>query len=263
VSASVTACTALFVRDIRNVIRSRSQLYSSMFTPLLFLVFLGNGVSEGLQPSNLSAGNFTAYLVAGAVVMTSVFSSTFSSAAYYRDRDTGVLRMLLSSPHSPRLIILGKSLAGVAIGLTQALVVLLVAAPFVEFEWQYGIARGLLIAIATVLLLNLLLAGIAQAVASRIQTMQGFHLVLNLLLFPLLFFSGAFFPIDDLPAWLGVLARVNPLTYAVDALQLAAYADSSADFIGLGIDFVVLTVLAVGVYALGLARMPKLTWSGQ
>ncbi|MCK9519857.1 MAG: ABC transporter permease [Dehalococcoidia bacterium] len=261
--STLSACGALFQRDIRAVVRSRSQLYSSMFTPLLFLVFLGNGVSEGLQPSNLSAGNFTAYLVAGAVVMTSVFSSTFSSAAYYRDRDSGFLRMLLASPHSPRIILLGKSLAGVAIGLTQALVVLLVAAPFVEFEWQYGIVRGLLVAVVAVLLLNLLLAGLAQAVASRIQTMQGFHLVLNLLLFPLLFFSGAFFPTADLPTWLAMLARVNPLTYAVDALQLAAYADSSADFIGLGIDFAVLGVLAIGVYALGLTRMPKLTWSGR
>lgn len=262
-SAAAQACGALFRRDIRGVVRSRSQLYSSMFTPLLILVFLGNGVSEGLEPSNLSAGNFTAYLVAGAVIMTAVFSSTFSSAAYYRDRDTGVLRMLLSSPHSPRVILLGKSLAGVVIGAVQALVVWLLAAPFVQFEFQYGVVGGLVVATAAILLLNVLLAGIAQALASRIQTMQGFHLVMNLALFPLLFFSGAFFPIHDLPAWLRVLALLNPLTYAVDALQLAAYARSGETFIGLGIDFVVLAGLAAAVYALGFARLPKLTWSGQ
>src|SRR5450830_1507453 len=96
----VSATLALFARDLKAVIRSRSQLYSSIFTPLLFLVFLGNGVSKGLSPSKLPAGDFTAYLVAGVVVMTSVFSSTFSSASYYRDRDSGLLRMLLSSPHS-------------------------------------------------------------------------------------------------------------------------------------------------------------------
>lgn len=260
---AVDACLALFARDVRSVARSRSQLYSSLFTPLLFLVFLGNGVSHGLEPAGLPAGNFTAYLVAGVVVMTSVFSSTFSSAAYYRDRDTGILRMLLASPHSPRLILLGKSLAGVAIGLAQALVVLLVAAPFVEFEWQYGIGQGLLVAVATIFLLNLMLAGLAQALASRIQTMQGFHLLMNLALFPLLFFSGAFFPVAGLPAWLEVLALVNPLTYAVDALQIAAYANSGDEFIGLGIDFVVLGCLGVAVYLLGLARAPRLTWSGE
>jgi len=257
------AAAALFARDLRAVVRSRSQLYSSILTPLLLLVFLGNGVSEGLEPSKLPAGNFTAYLVAGAVVMTAVFSATFASASYYRDRDSGILRMVLSSPHPARSILLGKSLAGVVIGAVQALVVLAFAAPLVDFEWQYGLGPGILIALAAVLLLNVMLAGLAQALASRTQTMQGFHLVMNLALFPLLFFSGAFFPVDNLPLWLAVLAHVNPLSYAVDALELAAYANSSDAFYGLGLDFGVLTGLAVLVYALGLARMPRLTWSGR
>ena len=261
--SAVGAAGALFVRDIRAVVRSRSQLYSSMFTPLLFLVFLGNGVSEGLGPANLKAGNFTAYLVAGVVVMTSVFSATFSSASYYKDRDSGMLRMLLSSPHSARTVLFGKSLAGVCIGVLQASAVLLLAAPFVEFEWQYGLVRGLVVALTTIVLLNVMLSGLAQALASRVETMQGFHLVMNLALFPLLFFSGAFFPVDNLPTWLEVMARINPLSYAVDALELAAYADGTAGFFGLAVDFAVMATLAVGVYTLGLARTPRLTWSGK
>ena len=86
----MSAAITIAARDLSAIVRSRSQLYSSMLTPLLFLVFLGNGVSKGLEPANLPAGNFTAYLVAGTVVMTSVFSSTFSSASYYRDRDSGL-----------------------------------------------------------------------------------------------------------------------------------------------------------------------------
>jgi ABC-2 type transport system permease protein len=260
--SAVAASAALFERDIRSVARARSQLYSSILTPLLLLVFLGTGVSEGLEPSNLSAGNFTAYLVAGVVVMTSVFSATFASASYYRDRDSGILRMFLSSPNSPRAILFGKSLAGVLIGSVQSVVVLLVAAPFVEFEWQYGILPGIGIAVASVVLLNVMLGGFAQAMASRIQTMQGFHLLMNLALFPMLFFSGAFFPVEGLPAWLEVLARLNPLSYAVDALLLAAYADGTSGYFGLAVDFGVLSALAAGAYGLGLARMPRLTWSG-
>jgi ABC-2 type transport system permease protein len=252
----------LLERDLRAVIRARSQLYSSIFTPLIFLVFLGAGVTHGLQPANLPAGNFTAFLVPGVVVMTLVFSSTFSSASYYKDRDSGVLRMLLSSPHSARTILLGKSLAGVAIGVVQATAVLAVASPFVEFEWQYGLFQGLALAILVMALTALMLAGIAQVLASRIQSMQGFHLVMNLALFPLLFFSGAFFPISDVPAWLEMLARVNPLTYAVDALQLAVYAGDSETFIGLPVDLGVLGGLAIGIYALSFARVPRLTWSG-
>ncbi len=260
--SAVTACKALFERDLRAVARSRSQIYSSIFTPLLLLVFLGVGVSRGLEPSKLPAGNFTAYLVPGVVVMTAVFSATFASASYYRDRDSGVLRMLLSSPLSPRIILLGKSLAGVLIGVVQALVVLAIAAPFVDLEWQYGIAAGIALSVAAIILLTVFLAGLAQALASRIETMQGFHLLMNLVLFPLLFISGAFFPIENLPLWLEILARINPLSYAVDALLLSTYASSSDGFFGLWLDFAVLVGLAAIVYALGLARLPRLTWSG-
>lgn len=261
--SAIAAVATMVERELRNIARSRSQLYSSILTPLLFLVFLGNGVSSGLEPANLAAGNFTAYLVAGTVVMTSVFSSTFSSASYFRDRDSGVLRLLFSTPHHPRVILLGKSFASLSIGVAQALVVLAVAAPFVEFEWQYGVVAGFLLALAAVVLLNLMLTGIAQIFASRIQSMQGFHLLMNLALFPLLFFSGAFFPVDGLPGWLRVMALANPLTYAVDALQLAVYAADGDGFIGLPIDYAVLGSVAVLVYALGLARIPKLTHSGQ
>lgn len=260
--STVRAVAVIAARDLRAVVRARSQLYSSMLTPLLFLVFLGNGVSEGLEPSRLPAGNFTAYLVAGTVVMTSVFSSTFSSASYYRDRDSGFLRLLLSSPHPARAVMLGKSLAALVIGAVQAAIVLGVAAPFVDFGWQHGVAGGLALALLTVVLLNSMLTGLAQALATRVQSMQGFHLIMNLALFPLLFFSGAFFPTEGLPAWMKVLVYVNPLTYAVDALQLATYATSSEGFVGYGVDFAVLGGLGVAVYVFGSSRVPKLTWSG-
>jgi ABC-2 type transport system permease protein len=258
-----SAAAGLFQRDMRAVLRSRSQVYSSVLTPLLLLVFLGIGVSRGLEPSRLSAGNFTAYLLSGVVVMTVVFSATFSSASYYRDRDSGLQRLLFSSPASPRAILLGKSLAGVAIGLVQAGVVLAIGAPFLDLGWQYGVAAGVLIALAAVLLLDVFLGGVSQVLATRIETMQGFHLLMNLVLFPLLFFSGAFFPIDDLPTWLKVLAYANPLTYAVDALLLALYAEGDEGFIGFAIDFAVLGCLAGAAYSFGLVRVPKLTWSGR
>jgi ABC-2 type transport system permease protein len=260
---AAAACLALFQRDLRAVARSRSQVYSSVLTPLLLLLFLGTGVSRGLEPSRLPAGNYTAYLVPGVVVMTAVFSATFSSASYYRDRDSGILRMMFASPLAPRIILLGKSLAGVFIGSVQALVVLAIASPWVDFGWQHGVAAGVFISIAAVVLLAVFLAGVAQVLASRIEAMQGFHLLMNLVLFPLLFISGAFFPVANLPAWLEVIARINPLSYAVDALLLATYAEGSNGFFGLWQDFAVLGGLAVAVFALGLVRVPRLTWSGR
>jgi ABC-2 type transport system permease protein len=101
-----------------------------------------------------------------------------------------------------------------------------------------------------------MLSGIAQLLAARIRTMQGFHLVINLALLPLLFFSGAFFPLDDLPAWLQALALINPITYAVDLLHLATYANSTDGYIGVLPDVFVLVSISVLLFLAGLRRAP-------
>ena len=253
---TLDAWGALLSRDLRAVVRSRSQLSSSLLFPLMLLAILGVGISEGLEPSRVRDGDYVTFLVPGIMVMTALFSSTFSSASFYQDRDSGMLKVLLVSPHSPAVILLGKSLGGVVIGSLQALAVLGIASaiPAIDLAWQYGIAWSLLLAAATVLLLNVLLSGLAQVLATRIKTIQGFHLVMNLVLFPLLFFSGAFFPLADLPGWLRGLALANPLTYAVDLLQLALYAESASGYIGPGIDAAVLGGLAAALFAWGMRR---------
>jgi ABC-2 type transport system permease protein len=244
-------------RDVRAVLRSRSQLYSSILFPLMLLAILGTGVSQGLEPAHVRDGDYTSFLVPGMIAMAALFSATFSSASYYQDRDSGMLRVMLASPHEPRVILLGKALAGVSIGCLQALAVLAVATavPDIDLEWQYGVLPGLALALAALVLLALLLNGFAQVVATRIRTMQGFHLVMNLVLFPLLFFSGAFFPLEDLPGWLKALATANPLSYGVEMLRLAVYADGSGHF-GLALDAAVLTALALALFAWGLQRRP-------
>ena len=250
---AIDAIAALLARDLRGFFRSRSQLYSSIFFPLMLLLVLGTGVAEGLDPRNVS--DYRAFLTPGLIVMTALFSSTFSSATYYQDRDSGILRVFYASPHSQRVVLLGKSLSSVLIGGLQALIVLLVAAviPAIDFQWQYGLIGSVLTALAAVALLNFFLAGLGQLLASRIHSMNGFHLVMNLVLFPLLFFSGAFFPLDSLPEWLKLVGRVNPLSYGVDSLQLAMYADGSRGYFGLPMDFAVLASLAAGVFYLGTA----------
>jgi ABC-2 type transport system permease protein len=255
IAGSALACQAILVRDLRGVLRSRSQFYSSLLLPLMLLAVLGVGVSDGLEPSSSSIrdGDYTSFLVAGLVAMTALFSSTFSSASYYQDRGSGLLRAMMASPHPQQIILLGKSLAGVVIGSLQAIALLAIAAaiPGIELEWQHGVVPGIGLAVLAVLLLAFILNGFAQLVASRIRTMQGFHLVMNLLLFPLLFLSGAFFPLADLPGWLKVLATVNPISYAVDLLQIAAYTDGDGHF-GIVVDLIVLGVLTPVVFALGI-----------
>jgi ABC-2 type transport system permease protein len=166
---------------------------------------------------------------------------------------------MLASPHSPAVILLGKALGGVVIGSLQAMALLAVAAlvPGIDLEWQFEFVPGLFLALAAVFLLAVFLNGFAQIMASRIPTMSGFHLVMNLLLFPLLFVSGAFFPLADLPLWLKLLATVNPLSYAVDLLHIAIYAPDDGHF-GLLIDMLVLGALAPATFLLGIGRRVNL-----
>lgn len=255
------ACFAILRRDLRAVARSRSQLYSSLLFPLMLLAVLGTGVSHGLDPSSehIRNGDYESFLVPGLIVMTAVFSSTFSSASYYQDRDSGILRVMLASPHSLPVILLGKALGGVVIGSLQAMALLAIASvvPGIDLEWQYEVVPGILLALAVVLLLAVFLNGFAQIMASRIPTMSGFHLVMNLLLFPLLFVSGAFFPLADLPIWLKLLATANPLSYAVDALHIAVYSSDNGHF-GLLVDLLVLGALAPATFLLGMGRRVNL-----
>lgn len=251
---TIDAVGALVLRDLRAFRRSRSQLYSSVVFPLMLLAILGAGVSDGLDPKNVD--DYVTFLAPGMIVMTALFSSTFSSASYYQDRDSGILRVFLASPHSPRVVLLGKTLSSVVIGIAQALLVLGVAAavPAIDFDLTYGVAGSLGVALAAIVLLNLFLSGLAQWLASRIASMQGFHLVMNLVLFPFLFLSGAFFPLDDLPLWLRVLGTVNPLSYAVELMHLALYDGGGDGYFGLPVSLAVLTLLAGAMFWLGTGR---------
>lgn len=254
-SGATEAVMALMARDFRAFFRSRSQLYSSVLFPLMLLAILGTGVSRGLDPQNID--DYVTFLVPGMVVMTALFSSTFSSASYYADRDSGILKVFLAAPHLSRVILLAKTLSSVVIGIAQALIVLAVAAavPAIHFRWEYGVIGSLAVTFAAIVLLNLFLSGLAQLLASRIRTMQGFHLLMNLVLFPFLFFSGAFFPLEHLPAWLKVLGSLNPLSFAVDAMHHALYAgEGGGGYFALWVDLLVLAALAGLVVAAGTGR---------
>ncbi len=255
------ASLALLMRDLRAVARSRSQLYSSLLFPLMLLALLGTGVSSGLSPTSprIIGGDYTSYLAPGMIAMTALFSSTFSSAGFYRDRESGLLRALFASPHSAQTILFGKALAAILIGSLQALLVLAlaVAIPGIDLAWQFGWLGGVATVVVTVLTLNVMLSGLSLMLAVRIKTMQGFHLIMNLVLFPLFFLSGAFFPLDAVPTWLEVIGYANPLTYAVDLLHYASYAESPDGLIGPLIDGLVLGGLAVLMFAVGIRRAPS------
>jgi ABC-2 type transport system permease protein len=252
--AALDAVMALVLRDLRLFVRSRSQLTSSVVFPLLLLAIIGAGVTDGLDPRNVE--DYVTFMVPGVIVLTALFSATFTTASIYQDRDSGMLGTFLASPHPSYAIVAGKIVSSVVIGVAQALLVLGVAAaiPAIDFDITHGVAGGIAVAFGGIVLLNLFLSGLAQWIASRIASNTGFHLVMNLVLFPCLFFSGAFFPLEDLPAWLKALGTINPLSYAVDLLQIALYGRGTDGYFGLAADIAVMTVLAAAALFLGATR---------
>ena len=156
------------------------------------------------------------------------------------------------------MILLGKALAAVVIGSLQSVAVLVLAVviPGIELSWQFGWLGGAATVVAAIVTLNVMLNGLALLIAVRVRTMQGFHLIMNLALFPLFFLSGAFFPLEGAPEWLRIISYVNPLTYPVDLIQYACWAASPEGLIGPAITAPVLGVLALAAIVLGLRRGP-------
>ena len=151
----------------------------------------------------------------GVVAMTVVMTSLFSGLSVVWDREFGFLKELLVAPLSRSGIVLGKAAGASLVALAQTAVRLLPARAFGITPGPLTLAM-LLVAVAE---LSLAVAGLGILVASRMRSQQSFQVVMQLLLFPLLFLSGAFFPVNNLPAWLGFVVRCNPVTYGIDAIR--------------------------------------------
>ena len=202
------------LREILRFLADRTRMISSFIWPLMFLVVFGAGFSrivEGLSGDV----NFVQFMYPGIIAMTVVMSSLFAGTSVVADREYGFLKELLVAPLSRSGIIFGKALGGSIIAIGQA-TIMLVIAPFLGLSITPLLVVKLL---PTLLILSLSLSGLGILMATRIRSQQGFQFLLNLMVFPLMFLSGIFFPIDGVPRWLQVIAKVNPLSYGVDAIR--------------------------------------------
>jgi ABC-2 type transport system permease protein len=150
-------------------------------------------------------------IVAQAVLITSLFAGV----SVVSDRESGFLREILVAPLSRTGIVLGKAIGAAAVAMLQVLM-LLVLAPLIGVRLDAGIVLQL---VPIVLVLSFVLAGIGILIASFAPTQQGFQLFMQMLVFPMIFLAGVFFPVDSVPAWMQVLSKINPATYGVDAIR--------------------------------------------
>ena len=186
--------------------------------PILFLVVLGYGMSTLVGTTG--GFDFKKFVFPGIVAMTVVRTATVSAISIVWDREFGFLREMLVAPVSRGALVAGKTLGGATVATVQG-TIMLVLAPLI------GVHLTVLLVVEVValeLLMAVALTTFGVFVASRIQRIEGFQVVMQLVLFPMLFLSGALFPLKGLPAWLAVITRVNPLTYAVDPLRHVVFA---------------------------------------
>jgi ABC-2 type transport system permease protein len=239
----MSAVYILWLRELKRYTRSRAQMAASLGQPTLYLLALG----FGLGPTFRQAGNgsYLQFLAPGVVGMTILFTSIFSGVGLLFDRQFGFLKETLVAP-VPRIeIMIGRTLGGATVAMIQG--VLMLAVCMVAGFRPAGIA-GIPLALLFMLLIAVVFCALGTAIGSRLEDMQGFQLVMNFLVMPIFFLSGALFPLDNLPSVLSMATKIDPLSYGIDGLRGALI---SASHFGIGVDLAVLGAIAVAFLALG------------
>jgi ABC-2 type transport system permease protein len=203
----------IWLRDLIRYVRQRSQLYGSIFRPILWLFILGTG----LRPSFHTVGgfNYTQFIFPGIIAMSLIFASIQSAISIIWDREFGFLKEILVAPVSRTSIALGKAFAGSTLSVMQG-VIILIFAPLIRVPIAW---YNILALIPAMFLISFALVGIGIIIASRMTSFEGFGTFMNFLIMPMFFLSGAMFPVSGLPAWLKTILYINPLSYGVDLLR--------------------------------------------
>ncbi|MGB9637308.1 MAG: ABC transporter permease [Microgenomates group bacterium] len=232
----------LWLRQLKRYFRSRSRMIGSLAQPLLFLFALGFGFGPIYQRAG--GGNYLQFLTPGIVAMTVMTTAVFSGIEIIWDRQFGFLKETLVAPVSRLQIMLGRTLGGATVALIQGLIVLLISL-FFGFQSKVFL---LPLAFLSMFLIALFFTGLGTAIASVLEDFQGFQLIMQFLIMPLFFLSGALFPLQGLPKVFTVVASVNPLSFGVDGLRSSLV---NGSHFGLRVDFLVLAILTAGILVIG------------
>ena len=233
----------LWLRQLKRYLRSKPRMIGSLAQPLLFLISLGYGFGAVYQKAG--EGSYINFLAPGIIGMSIIFTSIFSGMEIIWDRQFGFLKETLVAPVSRLNIMIGRTLGGATVASVQGLIVFFVSlvVGFKPHNWYF-----LLPAILVMFLIALLFTSLGILIASRLNDMQGFQLIINFLVMPLFFLSGALFPLADAPKAIETIARFDPLSYGIDALR-SLLIDSH--HFGLGLDILVLSLVTIIFLSVG------------
>ncbi|WP_049926939.1 ABC transporter permease [Halopiger goleimassiliensis] len=245
------AIYGLWLRDVKRFLRTPSRIVGALSMPLLFLVFLGYGFEGAAIPGLPEDVGYIEFLVPGIVGFTMMFGASFAGLSILSDRDVGFLKEILVSPASRTSIVLGRIAGGSTTAFVQGVLILVFAVPL---GFRFVSFFSLPLAFVFLVLIAVTFVGFGIALASQFRDSEGFMLIVQFIIFPLFFLSGAVFPISGLPGPVQYLAYVNPLTYGVDGLRAVLIGSSSYSVL---LDAGLLALSSVAMVALGAALFER------
>jgi ABC-2 type transport system permease protein len=241
----VGAIYILWLRELKRYVRSRPQIIASLAQPMLYLLVLGFGLGPVFQKAG--QGSYLQFVAPGVIGMTVLFSSIFSGLVLLWDRQFGFLKEMLVAP-VPRLhIMIGRTLGGATVATIQGCLIALVC---VIAGFRPVSLAVVPLALVFMILIATVFGALGTGIGSMLQDMQGFQLIMNFMVLPIFFLSGALFPLTNLPLPLAIVTRLDPLAYGVDGLRATLL---GASHFGAPVDLAVLAVVAV-IFLAGGAR---------
>jgi len=240
----------LWLREMKRYLRSRVQIVASLGQPILYLIVLGFGLGPVFQRAG--NGNYLQFVSPGVIGMTVLFSSIFSGLGLLWDRQFGFLKETLVAP-VPRLqIMIGRTLGGATVAVVQGLLVTIVC---VIAGFRPVHLATVPLALCFMLLIATVFAGLGVAVGSSLQDMQGFQLIMNFLVMPIYFLSGAMFPLSGQGWALKIATRIDPLSYGIDGMRSMLLGSSTFSPVT---DIVVLACAGAVLLVVGAYRFSKI-----
>jgi ABC-2 type transport system permease protein len=216
-TATARAVYVIWYRDVVRFTRDRVRLLLSLVQPLLYLLVFGVGLSSSLGSRGVGAGGaatsigYVHFMFPGVVGMAILFNAIFSAMSIVWDREFGFLREILVAPINRSAVAIGKALGGATQAMVQG-VVMLAFAPVVGVHLSL---LSILQVLPVLFVLAFSLSAMGVAVSARMRSMQGFQMVMNLLMMPMFFLGGSLFPLNSLPTWMTVLTRLDPVAYGI------------------------------------------------
>jgi len=241
-----TAITVLWLREMKRFMRAKSRIIGALAMPLFFLGFLGLGFRRMAVPGMEAGVGYIRFLVPGILGMSLLFSSTFGGLSVLWDREFGFLKEIMVAPVTRVSIVLGRIAGGVTTALIQSLLILIIS-----FLMGFRVPSAFLFlpALVFMILISVTFLGLGLIFASKMRDMQGFSIVMNFVIFPLFFLSGALYPLSNFPRWLRTLSYLDPLTYGVDGLRGTLIGFSSHPVVFNLVLMVVFSALMIGLGA--------------